>query len=230
MRNLLILFMLCGLIGLTGCATPPSSSAEEETESPIISSIRKLLPESPQQRRRKLMERLANPDADQRREGVLMLGEKEPSQWDVTPRILSIMAQGDPNPQVRATAVSVLGQLDRPEEMIATLTATARDDSPEVRRETLRALADQDNPKISAILLERLQKDHESSLRSEAARQLARFPQNDVINALIAALADEEFSVTYEARHSLATITGEDFGYDPGAWRGYIKTRSPVMP
>lgn len=228
MRNILILFMLCGLAGLMGCASAPSTPAEQETESPAITLIRKLLPESPQQKRQKLMERLASSDADQRREGVLMLGDKESSQWDVTPRILSIMAQGDPNPQVRTAAVGVLSQLDRPEELMTTLAATARDDSPQVRRETLRALTHLDNPEVSAILRERLKKDPEATLRSEAAKQLKRFSQEEVVPALITALSDTEFSVLYEARHSLIAITGEDFGYDAGAWRDYRKGLSPA--
>ena len=226
MRNLLLIIMLSAFGAVAGCATTPSTPAEQKNESPVIAMIRKIMPESPQAKRKKLMDRLASSDADQRREGVLMLADKEPAQWDVTPRILSIMAQGDPNPQVRTAAVNVLAQLDRPEELMTTLSATSRDESPQVRMETLRVLADQNNTEASAILLERLQKDPDASIRSEAAQQLSRFPQNNVISALISALSDDEFAVTYEARHSLKTITGEDFNYDAGAWRNYLKSCS----
>ena len=68
MRKTLSLIMLLALISLAGCASSPSTPAAEEEESPVIALIRKLLPESPQVKRQKFMERLSSPDVslDQR--------------------------------------------------------------------------------------------------------------------------------------------------------------------
>lgn len=220
------------LILLAGCQDAPERKPDtsEPEQSPVAVLLKKLLPENAQSRRQKLLDRLSSSDADMRRQGVLMLGEGEATKWEVTPKILSIMAQGDSDAQVRVASVQVLGKSGSQKTVEETLARTAQDTNKFVRQESIEGLVKYRSPVIQQVLLERLAKDSDPAIRSRSALELANYPERVVAKALIEALADEDFSVTYRARGSLNQLTGKDFGYELKSWQDYMmNTPEPLI-
>ena len=216
MRSYIILIIcLSGLLVLSlgGC-----KAATSQSKSPMTALIETLLSDSSGQIE-KLQEQLLSSDADLRREGVLKLGQKKMARKKATPKILRNMAQADPDPQVRAAAVSVLARIDKGQILLTVLQTAARDVSPLVRRECVVPLGIQNDEQAGAILLEMLRTDEEAELRAEAAAALKNYPAPKTIRGLIEGLTDEAFSVNYQCRQSLIKLTGKDFGYDHTAWK-----------
>ena len=216
MRGYIILIIyLSGSMVLVpgGC-----KNATLQDKSPMAALIEKLLPDSSGQTE-KLQKQLLNSDADLRREGVLKLGQKKMAQKSATPKILRQMAQADPDPQVRAAAVSVLAHINKGQTLLAVLQKAARDVSPLVRRECIVPLGIQNDEQAETILLEVLHADEDTELRAEAAAALKNYPTPKTIRGLIKGLTDEAFSVNYQCRQSLKKLTGKDFGYDHTEWK-----------
>jgi HEAT repeat protein len=215
-RITLSLLLLAGIGG--GC----TSFQAEDDGNPITKLIQKLLPEDPAQKRQRLLQNLSSPDADLRREGVLMLAEDEPSTWDVTLDILALMSKGDSEPQVRAAAVQVHSKLDQSETLSDVLPRAARDRSPLVRRECIKALRTRNDEESLEVLLNFLANDPEGSLRAEAAVALENYRYRKAVLGLAAALDDDEFAVIFRSRQSLLILTGKDFQYDRSEWEDWI--------
>jgi HEAT repeat protein len=217
--RLLLSLSFLVLFVCSGCVT-----VKEEPKDPVAAWILKLLPDSPQVRRQKLMERLGSSDADKRREGVIMLGKGDAPTWDATPKILRIMARGDQDGQVRAAAIQVMVKSYQVENIMDTLTATSKDSSALVRLESLYGLEKNPKDESMLVILEMLEQDSESSIRAEAATALARYRDRKAIRMLLKGLDDSEFSVSYQSRESLRKLTGKDFGYDVSQWQSWLTT------
>jgi HEAT repeat protein len=217
-RKLMTLHLPMLMCIVVGC----QSTQVEDNSSPLVKLIQKLLPEDPAQKQQRLLNNLSSPDADLRREGVLMLGEGEPAAWDVTLEILALMSKGDSEPQVRAAAVRVHTKLDQSETLCDVLRRAARDRSPLVRRECIEALRDRHDEESLEVLLGLLAQDPEESLRAAAAVALANYRYRKAVLGLAAALDDDEFAVLYRSRQSLKKLTGKDFQYDRSEWEDWI--------
>ena len=217
-RVLMTLYLSLLMIIIGGC----QSAAVENDGNPLAKLIQKLLPEDPAQKQQRLMQNLSSPDADLRREGVLMLGEGEPATWEVTLEILALMSKGDTEPQVRAAAVQVHTKLDQSETLCDVLRRAARDRSPLVRRECTEALRDRNDEESMEVLLDLLAHDPEGSLRAEAAVALVNYRYRKAVLGLAAALDDDKFAVLYRSRGSLGKLTGKDFQYDRSEWEDWI--------
>jgi len=198
---------------LGGC-----KAATSQNKSPMTALIETLLSDSSSQIE-KLQEQLLSSDADLRREGILKLGQKKMARKKATPKILRNMAQNDPNPQVRAAAVSVLARIDKGQTLLIILQKATQDASPLVRRECIVPLGIQNDEQAGVILLEMLRTDEDAELRAEAAAALKNYPAPKTIRGLIEGLTDEAFSVNYQCRQSLIKLTGKDFGYDHTEWK-----------
>lgn len=214
------------LMLMAGCqnAAERKPDPAEPEQSPVSVLLKKLLPETSQARRQKLLDRLSSSDADMRRQGVLMLGEGDATKWEVTPKILSIMAQGDSAPQVRTASVQVLCKVGPEKTVEETLIRTAQDGDKFVRLESMEGLAKLHSTAIQQVYLDRLGHDKEAAIRCKAALELANYPDRAVARVLVEALADEDFSVSYSARESLKKLFGKDFGYEPKPWQDYLLT------
>ena len=214
------------VFGLAGCQAPGA-----EDQHPIVALLDMILPDTDAERAEKLRERLASPDADLRRQGVQMLAESPAAGWDSTPKILRIMAQGDSDAQVRAHALAVLARIDSDTALLKeAVTTAAKDPSAHVRLESLQVLETRQPQWGCAILTERLAQDTDVNVRGAAARALSHCRQENVLNRLAGSLNDE-FVVSYRARQSLQTLTGQDFGYDEQAWRQWFHSAAePFTP
>ena len=229
MRKTIILTnLLAGVCGL--CSFGCKMSIPEKNQNPVITLVQKLLPDSSSQREA-LQKELTNPDPDRRREAVYKLGHGQAKSWDVTPRILRLMAQGDPDPQVRTAAVQVLAQLESAPDKYTDPTteafqAAAKDKSSLVRRECVEPLSQRPGQKNMDILLDLLRSDPDAGIRAAAAAALKNVNDPLVISALVQSLSDNNFGVIYQTRLSLKQLTGEDFGYNPAPWQQWLKTHT----
>jgi HEAT repeat protein len=217
--------MVSGLVVVCGCKV-----SDPEGRSPVVAWLAKLFPESPAEKRQKLLSKLSSPDADLRREGVLMLGEGESANWKVTIEILTIMAQGDMEEQVRAAAVQVFAKLYKSEKLPEVLIKSSRDRSVLVRRECVLALERRGDEESMDVLLNMLGRDADEGIRSEAARALGNYRFRKAIQGLLGGLDDDEFGVRYRSGESLRKLTGKDFGSDQQAWRDWFyRVSDPFM-
>lgn len=204
-------------------AGPTDTGPDEEGPNPIQSLLAAIMGDSPAERRQKLLDKLSSPDADLRREGVHMLGEKEPAQWNVTPKLLKVMARGDSDAQVRAAAVQVLVDVAPDDSHLAeVMPFVAKDSSALVRREGIAAMAAKPQPGHMDTLLAMLDAESDPDLRAKIVTALSDYNDRNVLLALLDALTDDYFSVSYRARESLKRITGVDYGYDQDAWREHV--------
>ena len=224
----IILNCLASVILFTGFGCS-NVDVESEDQSPAVGLIAKLLPDSSQQKREKLQEQLLSPDADLRREAVYLLNEGEASKWEVTSKILALMAREDPDELVRVAALEVLTELDGADTStnaleIELLIAVSKDRSTLVRSTCTKALTKRGDEKSLNILLEMLTEDEDHNVRSEAASSLKYFPDKKAFRHLVAGLADEQFAVSYQSRKSLRQLSGRDFGFDQAQWRNWLSS------
>lgn len=174
------------------------------------------------QRREQLLEQLTSPDADLRREGAAMLGEEPSASWEATPGLLRMMVLGDMNEQVRATALQMLVQMKQAEVLGPLLPQAARDRSALVRCQCIAGAGLVTDEVAIEVLTRLLREDRDADIRRQAAEALLGYRQQAAISALLDALNDEEFSVSYTARHALAELVGRDLGDDEQEWRRWL--------
>ena len=217
-RGIMVVAMLITGVATTGCNVTVS-----DEKHPVNSLLAGFLPKSRHQQWRSLVEKLSSPDADLRREGVVMLGTKTFVDMDETIELLTIVAKGDPDEHVRATAVSVLGRIRPDAEETADVVETmAKDRSAVVRRACVLAAKVEPRDWALPILQKRLVDDDDVAVRGHAASALGEYRDRRSVRSLIRALDDYEFEVTYQVRQSLMMLTGEDHGYDRQLWQEWL--------
>jgi len=192
-------------------------------EHPVAALLSKLGGKSGSQ---ELQEQLLSPDADLRREAVVKLGKGKTAKWEITAKMLGIMATGDPDEQVRVAAVRTLAKVDKGESLLEVLKQAAKDDSWLVRTECAEVLGKSGDDRSAAILLEMLSNDKNASVRGKVASVLKGFRDRKVIRGLVGGLTDAQFSVQYQSLQSLRQVTGQDFGYDQVAWQRWFSATS----
>jgi len=206
-----------------GCRAPAG-----DRQNPIANIIIKLWPQNEQQRRQELIDKLSSSDADLRREGVEELGKGVPASWKVTPKMLSIMAQGDPDELVRATALRVLAKIDQQEEYLPkVMESSIKDRSGLVRLESAKILATHNDDNSLSNLIDMLNKDADTQVKIAAADGLGNYQDQRAIRSLIAALDSKEFALCFRARQSLTALTGKDLGYNSQAWLDWLNQINP---
>jgi len=209
-----------------------------------LPSLRQLLDKpSPKQQ---MMQALTDPDADHRREAVVALSRSDELTRDWALDGLDIVARLDESPQVRCVAIRALARTGLPRVMPGLLMilnhrdfrGRVRTPSAPVRVDATRALADllglcvatsqpATRPATIHDSLETfcrlLLNDPHRDVRQSAAVALGDLPDRRSLEALIAALTDEDFGVVYRAEQSLIALTGRTFEHDPDAWRDWIE-------
>jgi hypothetical protein len=136
----------------------------------------------------------------------------------------------DPSPGVRASAARGLGLHGSPED-VPLIVPMLKDKEKSVRLDAVKALQRLHNPVAIAPLIAAMdsQKEVEPDVRAEAASALGQYPENRVLGALIAALADDQLIVSNSAWSSLRTLTGnETLSDDHKSWTNWAKdTKTP---
>lgn len=165
-------------------------------------------------------------DPDLRYRGTLLLGT---ASWGGEPLYLELYQQHakDPEPNVRVAALRALGNHGGPEHAPIMIEALA-DPEERVRVEAARSLQRVYAPE-SAVdpLIRILQPDRERSaqVRSAAATALGQYPENRVLQSLIAGLTDRSLAVNQACTDSLRILTGQDFGFDGPAWTRWAQAQ-----
>ncbi|MCP4707486.1 MAG: hypothetical protein GY869_02580 [Planctomycetes bacterium] len=227
-EKIVVVTLVFGLLWLAAGCTITETKTDDN---PVAEAILNLLPPSPSEKRIIMVEKISSDDADIRREGVKMLGEGPAPNWTVTRELLALMAQNDPEPQVRVTALDVFAKIDSAEEFADLYRLAAQDQSPLVRMACVRALSQRNDNDTLNLLVDILKNDPEGMIRTEATVLIGNYPTRKSIDTLIQALADdEEFGVRYRSKESLNRITGQDFEYNHQAWRQwYNSTDNPFV-
>jgi hypothetical protein len=172
-------------------------------------------------------------NADRRYKGTIALAG-QPFAGDEIYMRLFIDNARDEDAAVRAAATRALGNHGGPEHAPLVLENLTHPDAI-VRAEAARSLQrlhapEAVEPLIRVIALDRANAPAEldADTRAEAALALGQYRQERVLQALIRSLVDPQLSVNRNARESLRTLTGQDFGYDQRAWLAWADaTREP---
>ena len=169
----------------------------------------------------RMMENDKSPDS--RRRGIDKLARWDFAQDGPYVRRYRQIAQDDPDPLVRATALRALNRA-RDAGARPLFIAALRDPAPEVRLEAAKALSNLPDPDAAGPLI-RIVSDVEREdrdVRIAAADALRYYKSVEVARALIPRLNERDFGVAWQARRSLRRITGRDLRYDEAAWLAYI--------
>lgn len=162
-------------------------------------------------------------DPDKRYRGTLLLAN---APWGGEPVYLELYrkASADPDPGVRSVAIRGLALHGTPADVPLILNQID-DDAASLRWECARALQRLHNPEAVPALLRRLDitVEQEPIVREAAAGALAQYPQERVLDGLIAALRDRDLSVSRTANDSLRTLSGQDLGENFRAWVAWKK-------
>lgn len=162
-------------------------------------------------------------DADKRYRGLLLLANA-PFGGEGPYVEMYELATGDSDPGVRAMAIRALamhGSVRHADIALEHLT----EKNSLVRWESARALQRFYAPQAVPALLERLDpvKEDDAQVRASAATALGQYDEPRVVQGLITAINDTQLTVNENARESLVTLTGEDFGYDGRAWLSWTR-------
>jgi HEAT repeat protein len=173
----------------------------------------------------------ANPDA--RRDGIAaMVTQFDPGKSPVLQARYRNVARHDQDPTVRAMAIRALSIcMDKSATPI--FVAGLSDDDDSVRLESAKALANLPDRAAIPALIERLNGSHPivdgasgtplagietRDVRIAAADALRFYKDLEVEHALVDALNQPEFGISWQAHQSLTAMTGKDLDYNQNAW------------
>lgn len=159
---------------------------------------------------------------DLRRKGIVKLSNREFGRQDPYLKQYEVMARDDNDPSVRAMAIRALNR-GRDKRAVPIFLSALEDKNDHVRLEAAKALANVPDPSATAPLLRHLENPDENvDVRIACADGLRLYPSSEVAQALVRALRDRSFGVSWQARRSLQLMTGHDFRYDTVAWLNYL--------
>lgn len=210
-----LILMWLGLL-LGGCGP--------KNESPQLQSLLKSAKSKPAS---ELVAMAFDPNsADRRREGITALSSRS---WGLEEPYLkgyATLLSSDDDAMVRSAAVRALGKagvMKYQPEVIAAL----NDPSAAVRWDAAVALDSLPGEEAIAPLCRHAESDEAMDVRASSARALRHYRTPETIAALKDALDDREFTVRYQARQSLISLVGYDYGYYPQDWPDDVLTRTP---
>jgi hypothetical protein len=178
-------------------------------------------------------------DAENMRRGTVLLGTSAFGGAAPYVKLYRFYAKDIKDPLVQAAAITALARFGDPAdavllaEKLAPIEVVGQDQVkpgkggspfPKVRLAAAIGLQRLHNtdPMVVETMWRRLQDEtEEPETRVELAIGLGQYPQDDVFQALCAALDQSELSVNIAARDSLTQITGVDFGLDKIRWLGW---------
>lgn len=190
---------------------------------------------SPQQY---LLVAVSDADPDIRRDAIAEVAESDQSGKDWAIKGMSTVALLETDTHARCVAIRGLGASGRPEGVDVALkilnapsyvASEVWPPGPLVRADAAAVLSEaadrgailpEQRELVRATLIASL-KDEEPEVRVPAAKGLRRFPEPEVVDALIEATRDDVFAVAYEADYSLAVLTGQSFDCRYHAWAAW---------
>jgi HEAT repeats len=184
---------------------------------------------------------VSDSDPDIRRESVAKISQSKQSDRDWAVKGYTAIALLESDSQARCVAVRALGQTANAaalETILRILTwdehaaSEVRPPDAQCRWECLLVLgrsAETGLPQplqapARDVFLARLSTDDDRHARAAAAAGLKSFPTPEVVDALIAALRDEQFAVVHAAEGALVGLTGMTHGCDAAAWQQWSES------
>ncbi|HXE55196.1 MAG TPA: HEAT repeat domain-containing protein [Tepidisphaeraceae bacterium] len=160
--------------------------------------------------------------ADNRRQGVTKLVDYGFAKRPPYTTHYEQMAETDSDPTVRAAALRACNRARDRKATPVFITALG-DKSPLVQLEAAKGLANLPDPNAADALLRVISNpESDRDVRIAAVDAIRYYRRLDVARALSNLLADHDFSVAWQARRSLVFLTRQDFGYNEGAWLGFL--------
>lgn len=161
-------------------------------------------------------------DADKRRRAVNKLSTA--SYGGEAPYLRAYrLLLDDPDPTVRAAAVSALGRHGRLSDVPRITGVLLGDEAKIARWEAARGLQRLHDARAIDPLIEAATEDPDMDVRLASVVALGQYPRRRVFNALVAALNDEDFGVAKAAERSLQTLTGKALGDRSEQWWQWAK-------
>lgn len=159
---------------------------------------------------------------DERRQGINRLADREFGRRPpYTDRFMQI-AQYDSNHLVRATAIRALNR-SREQNATPVLINALGDENALVRQEAAKALANIPDPAAAPALMRLVSNAQEPrDVRIAAADALRHYPNLDVARSLAGTLGQRDFSVAWQSRSSLISMTGRELRFNESEWLQYL--------
>ncbi len=110
------------------------------------------------------------------------------------------------------------------------LIASANDQDGVVRRVACEGLALRSTPAAMETLARAVGSDSELEVRMAAARSLRNYKDPVAVNALGAALEENNSGLQFVAMDSLQATTGKNYGTSVSAWKEYLQGGNPSPP
>lgn len=159
-------------------------------------------------------------DPDIRRKAVLVLsGARFGNESPYVQTYRTLLT--DPDPTVRAAALRALGRHGEPTDAPA-IAAQLKNPAKNVRWEAAVALQRLHHPPVVPALIQAMNQDDHPHVRQVCADALGQYAESRVLQALVGALNDRNFSVAWQASQSLELLTGRDFNLDGGRWLDWL--------
>lgn len=235
-RSVLVAAVAGGVL-LAGCR----SERVPQSTTGIDSVFQLLTPDTPAQAAKDMVDPF---DPDKRYRGMSRIAAAPWGGEDVYVRIYAEAIQNDTDVGVRAVAARALGNHGSPEHVKLIVPLLSSEDA-RVRFEAARALQRLHSNEAIAPLGKLLVgtpdparpardgkpggvfTEPDKDVRAAAAEALGQYADPLAAQSLIIALTDDDLVVSRTARKSLRTITGQDFGDDPAAWRAFVAGPNP---
>ena len=160
--------------------------------------------------------------ADNRRAGALRLADYSFARTGPSLKLYAHLTN-DEDYTVRAAGLRALNRC-RATGYTDTFVRCLSDVNVVVRLEAADALSNIPDPLSKHALLEHLDNDNSRDVRIACAEALRNYRDREVAQALADQLRDHDFGIAWQARQSLALLTGQDFRYDEQAWLDYFST------
>ncbi|MCH2133278.1 MAG: HEAT repeat domain-containing protein [Phycisphaerales bacterium] len=163
-----------------------------------------------------------NPDL--RREGVVLLSNAPFGGVEAYLKMYRDYVVNDPNPLVRAAAITALARHGDESDAILISPYLSREAEPNetVRWYAALALQRLHDPEVIGVLETAMRDEDETGeIRAAVCVALGQYPEDRVVQLLLLALDARELAVNTEAAQSLMLLTGQEFGLDRVAWQNW---------
>ncbi|HEV8606151.1 MAG TPA: HEAT repeat domain-containing protein [Tepidisphaeraceae bacterium] len=166
--------------------------------------------------------KLVDSSPDHRRSGIIYLSDQSPGRRDPYLKQYMNMARTDLDPSVRAMAIRALNRA-RDKRAIPIFLAALEEKNDAIRLEAAKGLANIPDPSAASPLIRHLDSPDENvDVRIACADALRLYRTSEVAQALVRAMRERNFGVSWQARKSLQLMTGQDFRYDTAAWLTFL--------
>jgi len=176
-----------------------------------------------------LMAEVTDVDPRLRREAVLELAERKAGKDSAALALYDQMVKSDPDPFVRAAAVTALGNLGNTEHIPA-LVHALEDPAEFVRWDAATALDRIVGPDALLPLITHARKDDSLDVRIAATHALRNYRDSRAVLTLADLMDDPDLSIRTKAHEGLVEIFGFDYGPKARDWVNAHRKEIPPEP